>query len=70
MMLLGEHLSGRDKHRLMAGTRRLQHGRDRDHGLTGTDLALQQALHRIFAGHVHADIIDDLPLAAGQRERQ
>ena len=70
MMLLGEHLSRRDKHRLMAGTRRLQHGRDRDHGLAGTDLALQQALHRIFAGHVRADIIDDLPLAAGQRERQ
>ena len=69
-MLLGEHLRRSHQHRLTARADRLQHRRQRDHGFSGADLALQQALHRIVASHIGADVVDDLPLPSGQRERQ
>mgnify|MGYP006956596745 CR=1 FL=1 len=50
--------------------RRLHHGSNRDHGLTGTDLALQQSLHGVIVRHIGGNIGDDLLLAVRKGEWQ
>ena len=67
-VLLGKHLRGGDKHRLIARSDGLQHRDERDHGFAGADFALQQALHRVVAAHVLDDVVDDAGLPAGQGE--
>ena len=67
-VLLGKHLRRRHKHRLIARSDGLQHRGERDHGLSRTDFALQQALHRVVATHILDDIVNDAGLPAGQGE--
>ena len=55
VMLFGEHLRGGHEHGLVPGPDRLQHGGERHHRFAGADLALQETLHRMVAGHVGSD---------------
>ena len=63
VVLRGEHLGRREQRRLPAGVDHLQHRAQRDHGLAGADLALQQPVHRVVAGQVGRDLGADLALA-------
>ena len=70
VVLLGERL-GRRHHRALAAVldgpqERVQ----RDDGLAGADVSLQQPLHRNGAGEVVVDLADRLLLIRRQRERQ
>ena len=73
-MLLGEHL-GRGEHRGLA-TRigNLQHGAQSHHGLTGTHITLQQAVHGRFArqirGNLSAHLLLPLSQLVGQNLKQ
>ena len=46
------------------------HRPQRDDGLARADLALQQPVHRLLAGELGGELLPDLPLALGERERQ
>ena len=46
-VLLGEHLGRRHQRALVTALHRRQQRRDRDHGLAGADVALQQPVHRM-----------------------
>ena len=69
-MLLGEHLGRREQRRLAAGVDDAEHRAQRDQGLAGADLALEQPVHRVGLGEVVLDLGADLALAAGEGERQ
>ncbi len=69
-VLLGEHLGGCEQRRLPAGVDDLEHRPERDQGLAGADLALQQAVHRVRRGQLGRDLLADAALPLGQRERQ
>ncbi len=47
VVLLGEHLGGREQRRLPAGVDHAQHRAQRHQGLAGADLALEQPVHRV-----------------------
>ena len=65
-MLLGEHL-GRGEHRgLAARIGNLQHGAQSHHGLTGTHITLQQAVHGRFTRQVSGNLSAHLLLSLGQ----
>ena len=70
VVLLGEHLGGCQQGRLAAGVDDLQHRPQRDEGLAGADLTLEQPVHRVGAGELGRDELADLALAAGELERQ
>ncbi len=70
VVLLGEHLGRRQQRGLAAGVDDAQHRAQRDEGLAGPDLALEQPVHRVRSGQVGVDLGPDLALAVGQRERQ
>ena len=70
VVLLGQHLGGRQQGRLAAGVDDLQHRAQRDEGLAGADLTLEQPVHRVGAGELGRDELADLALAAGELERQ
>ena len=65
-MLLGKHL-GRGEHRGLA-TRigNLQHGAQSHHGLTGTHITLQQAVHGRFTRQIRGNLSAHLLLPLGQ----
>ena len=69
-MLFGERLGGGHERALAAVLDRAQKRVERDHGLAGADVALQEALHRSRALEVGVDLADDLLLIRRQRERQ
>ena len=65
-MLLGEHL-GRGEHRgLAARIGNLQHGAQSHHGLTGTHITLQQAVHGRFTRQIRGNLSAHLLLSLGQ----
>ena len=65
-MLLGEHL-GRGEHRgLAARIGNLQHGAQSHHGLTGTHITLQQAVHGRFTRQIRGNLSAHLLLPFGQ----
>ena len=73
-MLLGKHL-GRGEHRgLAARIGNLQHGAQSHHGLTGTHITLQQAVHGRFArqirGNLSAHLLLPLSQLVGQNLKQ
>ena len=70
VVLLGEHLGRRQQHRLAAGVDDPEHGPQRDEGLAGADLALQETVHRVVAGQLLLEEVADLALARGELERQ
>ncbi len=55
-MLLGEDFGRRHERGLVAGLDRLQRGERGDDRLAAADVALQQALHRLAAREVAADL--------------
>jgi hypothetical protein len=65
-VLLGEHLRRRHQRALMAALHRREHRADRDQGLAGTDIALEQTMHRVWASEVGLDLCDRALLGAGQ----
>ena len=69
-VLLCEHLGRRHQRPLMPTLHRGQQRRHGDHGLAGTDVALQQAVHRVRAGEIGLDLVDRASLRRRQRERQ
>ena len=70
VVLLGENLGRRHERYLEAVLHGDERRHQRDDGLAGTDVALQQPVHRMRALHVADDLADDLLLVAGQLERQ
>ena len=65
-MLLGKHL-GRGEHRgLAARVGHLQHGTQSHHGLTGTHITLQQAVHGRLARQIGGNLSAHLLLPLGQ----
>ncbi len=69
-MLFRQHLRGRHQHRLMTSRHRRKHRDNRHHGLTRTDLALQQALHRPVLSHIVQNVVHHIALAGSKRKRQ
>ena len=55
---------GREQRGLAAGVDDAQHRPQRDQGLAGADLALEQPVHRVRLGEVVLDLRADLALAA------
>src|SRR5206468_2595884 len=52
VMLVGENLRGRHERRLVAGAHGMEHGQQRDDGLSGADVALNQPVHRMGAAEI------------------
>ena len=70
MVLLGEHLGRGQQGGLSPGVDDLEHRAQRDHGLAGADLALEEPVHRVVAAELLGDEVADLALATGELERQ
>ncbi len=70
VVLLGQHLGGREQHRLPTRVGHGQHGPQRHEGLPGADLALEQPVHGVVGRQVGGDLGGDLLLALGEGERQ
>lgn len=70
VVLLGEHLGGREHGGLPARVDDPEHGAQRDHGLAGTDLSLEEPVHRVLGREVVEDLPGDLLLALGEGEGQ
>ncbi len=70
VVLLREHLGRREKCRLTSGVDDAEHRAQRDDGLAGADLALQQPVHRVARREVVEDHSGDLLLPGRQLERQ
>jgi hypothetical protein len=70
VVLLGKNFGRRHEGRLPAGRNRLAGSERGDDGLAGTDIALQQALHRIGLGQIAGNFCHRPQLGAGQAERQ
>ena len=64
-VLLGEHLGRRQERGLAAGVDDPEHRPQRDEGLAGADLALEQPVHRVGPGEVGLDLGRHLLLARG-----
>ena len=69
-MLLGEHLGRRHQGTLVTALHGDQQRRDGDDGLAGTDVALQQPVHRLWDREVGLDLLDRSTLGTCQRIRQ
>ena len=69
-VLLGEDLGRRHQGALPAGVDGACRCERRDHCLAGTDVALEQAMHRHGAAEVGVDLGGDAVLRRGKRERQ
>ena len=69
-MLLGKRLGRRHQRALLAGLDRAQQRIERDDGLPGADLALEQALHRRRLGEIGVDLLDRPLLVGRQLERK
>ena len=69
-MLFCERLGGSHQRGLTAVLDGAQHRVQRHHRLAATDLAHQEALHRVRGLQVRGDLRNRPPLIAGQRERE
>ncbi|MNS83418.1 hypothetical protein D3C72_1172040 [compost metagenome] len=69
-MLPGEDFGRGHQHRLSAGLHGRCHRHQRHQRLACADIALQQAKHAVFAGHVSQNILHRSALARCQREGQ
>ncbi len=69
-MLSGEHLGGSQQYGLPPSVDDLQHRAQCDHGLAGSDLALQQPVHRVLTGQLCGQHLAHLSLPSGQCEGQ
>ena len=69
-VLLGEHLGRRHQRALPSRLDGPQQRRERDDGLAGADVALEQPLHRRRPRQVAVDLGNRLLLRVGERERQ
>src|SRR5699024_7899013 len=69
-VLRGEHLGRREQSALPPRVDNPQHRQQGDDRLARTDLPLQKAAHRYFAGEIAAQLLGDAALSSGQRERQ
>ena len=69
-VLLGERLGRRHQRPLVAALDRAKQRIERDRGLPGADVPLEQPLHRRRAGEVAVDVRDRPLLVLGQHERQ
>ena len=69
-VLLGERLGRGHERALATRLDRPQERVERDDGLPGTDLALEQALHRRRSREVGVDLLDRALLVLGQLERE
>ena len=70
VVLLREHLRRREQRGLATSVDDGEHRQQGHHGLAGTDLPLQQPMHRHGAGQVGPQLGVDHLLAGGQLERQ
>lgn len=68
VVLLGEHLGGREHGRLTTGVDDGEHGAQRHHRLARTHFALEQPVHRMLGGQVVEDLPGDLLLTLGEGE--
>ena len=69
-VLLGEHLGRRHQRALPSRLDGAQQRRERDDGLAGADVALEQPLHRRRPRQVAVDLGIRLLLRVGERERE
>ncbi len=69
-MLAREDLGRGHERRLPARFDGARHGQERDGGLAGADIALQEAEHALVGDEVAADILDRAALGAGEGERE
>ena len=69
-MLLGEGFRRRHQRALALVLDRAQEGVQRDDRLPGTDVALEQPLHRRRLGEIEVDLGDRAFLMLGERERK
>ncbi len=69
-MLRGEDLGGRHERGLVAVLHGDEHGLQRDDGLAGADVALQQAAHGAGLAHVGNDLAEGALLRGGGMEGQ
>ena len=69
-VLLGQDLRRRHHRGLVARLDRGEHGERGHDRLAGTDVTLEQPVHRKGRGHILSDLIPDPLLRRGQRERQ
>ena len=69
-MLLGQDLGRRHERHLQSVLHRDERREQRDDGLAGADVALQQAVHRLRALQIVDDLLQRLPLPGRQPERQ
>ena len=69
-VLLGQQLGRRHEGHLLAVLHRQQRGEDGHDRLPGSDVALQQPVHRLRLLHVFADVLQRAPLSLRQMERQ
>ena len=66
-MLPGQDLGRRHQRRLAAGFDHVRGRQQRDHGLAGSHVALQQAEHALRFFEIRGDFLDGAPLRRGQR---
>ena len=57
-MLFGQNFGGSHERGLMTTVDRHEHGLHCDEGLAGTDITLQQAMHRTRIGEVAFDLVE------------
>ena len=57
-MLAGQDLGRRHQRRLAPGLDGARHGKERDRGLAGADVALEQAQHALVGGEVAPDLFE------------
>ncbi len=69
-MLAREDLGRGHQRGLAAGLDGGEHGEERDEGLAGADVALEQAVHPLPGGHVGGDLGDAALLRGGEPVRQ
>ena len=69
-VLLGQHLGRRHERSLMTALHRGEQHAHRHDRLAATDVALQQAVHRMRSGQVGLDLGDRALLGSGEREGQ
>ena len=70
VVLLREHLGRRQQRRLPAGVDHLEHRPQRDDGLAGADLTLEQPVHRVSVTELLGDLLPHRALPGSELERQ
>ena len=69
-VLFGEYFGRRQQRSLVSAIDRCQHCGDGHDRLAGTNITLEEPMHRLRTAEVSVDLIDGPRLGAGQWERQ